>query len=339
MKKVVKELVENKNKNNINGVFEIANKKVFYKILNNLDFIKEIEGYDIISQYYKTPKQYFKIKNNQKNIVGYEYNESVAKNHGLLIDYFMENVRLDNHYYKILNNYKKVFLKTINLTSCSSCNIFFEDRINTRLKDNYNFILNHFKNKFNIKPLYKSIRHYYKVNSKKEKWSIISQCDPNDLNICIDGTIFDYTAGGYVPIMAEFATFFWYNLIQCEYLSPKYNSKAFENHNNIYKNMIKNKFVNNKTLDINISSMRLDAIIYYMEKVILPVLSKVNYENWYDDFKNYLAMKALAVFDFKEMRKKDICLTIKYLELFYLNDFDIFKEFINYMKEWRNIND
>ena len=68
MKKIIKELVKNKNRNNINGVFEIDNKKIFYKILNNLDFIKEIEGYDIISQYYKTPKQYFKIKNNQRNI-------------------------------------------------------------------------------------------------------------------------------------------------------------------------------------------------------------------------------------------------------------------------------
>ena len=103
--------------------------------------------------------------------------------------------------------------------------------------------------------------------------------------------------------------------------------------------MVKNKFVNNKTLDINVSSMRLDAIIYYMEKVILPVISKVNYENWYDDFKNYLAMKALAVFDLNKMKKKDIYLTMKYLELFYLNDFKTFKEFINYMKEWRNIND
>lgn len=344
--KIIKEVSINENRNNINGIFKIYNKKIFYKILSDSDFIKEIDGYSMIKQYYKTPKLYFKIKNKSRNILGYEYNENVSKNNGLLIDYFVIKNKLDNNYYKILNNYKNVFLKTIKFINCSNYKIFFDDRINTRLKYNCNFILEllkkrYFKNKadVSIDNIYKSIKHYYKVNCKQKKWCVISQCDPNDLNICIDGTIFDFTAGGYVPIMAEFATFFWYNLIQCEYLSPKYNPKAFKNHNAIHKKIRKNNFINNKRLDINIRPMRLDAIIYYMEKVILPVLLNIDYKNWYYDFKNYLAMKALAVFDFKKMSNKDIYISIKYLKLFYLKDFKTFKDFIKYMKEWRHISD
>ncbi len=343
---VVKEISVNKNQNNTNGVFTIDNKKIFYKILNDSDFIKEIEGYNIIRQYYKTPKLYFKIENKSKNILGYEYNENIGKNNGLLIDYFVVEKKLDNNYYKILNTYKNVFLKTIKFVNCFNYKIFFDNRVNTRMKYNYEFIFNllkkrNFRNKDDVSldDIHKSIRHYYRINGKQKKWCIISQCDPNDLNICIDGTLFDYTAGGYVPLMAEFATFFWYNLVQCEYLSPKYNSKAFDNHNAIYKKMRKNNFINKRTLDINVRPMRLDAIIYYMEKVILPVLLNIDYKNWYYDFKNYLAMKALAVFDFKKMSSKDIYISIKYLKLFYLKDFKTFKDFIKYMKEWRYSND
>ena len=98
--KIIKEIFINENQNNINGIFTIDNKKIFYKILNDSDFIKEIEGYGIIKQYYKTPKLYFKIKNKSRNILGYEYNENVSRNSGLLIDYFVSKSKLDNNYFK-----------------------------------------------------------------------------------------------------------------------------------------------------------------------------------------------------------------------------------------------
>ncbi len=342
MKEIVKEIYSNHNQNNTNGVFMIDNKKIFYKILNNSLFESEITGYKKISKYYRTPIKFFEISNRVRNIIGYEYNNNVGKNKGLLLDYFITRDKLDSLYYNIMNKYRDIFIISIKNTKKNSSKIFFEDRINTRLKDNYSNILiklsDRLKNDTNIDDIYKSVKKYYK-NSDRSKWCVISQCDPNDLNICIDGTIFDFTAGGYVPIMAEFATFFWYNLMQCEYLSPKYNFKAFREHKIIYKKMKKYNFVEKKTLKIHIRPIRLDAIIYYMEKVISPVISKIEYEDWYLDFKNYLAMKALAVFNFKDMKKFDIILTLKYLSLFYSLDFKNFKDFIIFIKDWRNVND
>ena len=83
-----------------------------------------------------------KIENKSKNILGYEYNENIGKNNGLLIDYFVVEKKLDNNYYKILNTYKNVFLKTIKFVNCFNYKIFFDNRVNTRMKYNYEFIFN-----------------------------------------------------------------------------------------------------------------------------------------------------------------------------------------------------
>ena len=54
-----------------------------------------------------------------------------------------------------------------------------------------------------------------------------------------------------------------------------------------------------------------------------PVIKNIGiYDDWYNDFKNYFAMKVLAVFDVSKMSKKDMLLSLGYLELFY-NNLDI----------------
>lgn len=335
MNKIIKEIFCNINQNNTNGAFSIDDLKIFYKILNNNDYYKEIDGYNILSKHYRVPKRFFYIDNNKKNIVGYEY-------HGcdLLVDYFSKHDSLNEMYIEILNIYYGVFKNTIKFNKkCNNCRIFFEERLKNRLRSNINndrvkylegkkININNNDVLINTENIYKNIIKYF--NCEKDTWNIISNCDPNDLNICIDGTFFDYTASGYVPLMCEMAVFMCYNLIQGEYLAIKYNSGAFADHKNIYKKQNKIYYNSNNIQHIP-RRIRFDAVIKYLDIIINPIINSINYNNWYVDFKNYFVMKLLAVIDFSIMSNKDIDLSLAYVNLFYKNNFydiDDFKKFL-----------
>ena len=322
MSKYIKNISMNKNKNNINGVFTISNAKVFYKQLNDIDYARELEGYDILRKYYNVVDRYASMDG---NIILYEYDNNIYKDNGLVVDYFASNNKLAIDYVNILKKYKDVFDKTIKYNKKGNCRIFFEDRINTRLKNNTSnklFIeldgktldLNNNKIKIENRKIYKEIIKYF--SEDKNTWNIISNADPNDMNIGMNGRLFDYTAGGYVPLMCEFAVFTCYNLIQAEYLSLKYNKKAFKEHKKIYTCINKNYVSKNKIQHIP-RDIRIKAVLEYIDTVMLPIMKKIKYDNWYTDFKNYMAMKVLAVYDYKKMSKKDIILSIAFLNAFY----------------------
>jgi len=177
MQKYIKELAYNKNRNNINGIFSIKNVKIFYKILNDSDYEKEITGYNILKDYYHVPLRYFSISKKNTNIVSYEYNESIQKNKGLLVDYFSNHEILNTKYQELLKIYHDVFANTIKYGKKGNCRIFFEDRLNTRLKDNtsnkyvkkYNRQIVNFNDiKINIdnKSIYNDILQYFKSERK-----------------------------------------------------------------------------------------------------------------------------------------------------------------------------
>jgi len=340
---IIKIYSQNINMNNKNGSFSIDDFYFFYKINSYEDYIKELNGYKKIKQYYKVPTLLFQSTTKNKGILFYEYNKNIYDNHGLLVDYFAKNDVLTKKYDIILNKYKNVFSQTLNYKYTDNVNIFFKDRIKSRLSNYYtndffykinqldpikfkNYIVN-FKQ---INFIIKEIENFFDLN--KKTYTVVSQCDPNDLNICEDGMILDYLCGGDTPLMAEFATFIWYYIAQAEYLSLKYNKKAFEKHNEIYKNMLKPSLTENY-LSFNIRSIRKDAINHYIDIVIEPIIKNIKFENWYKEFKNYIAMKILAVFNLNDMENTDKILSLTYLILFYNNnsikDIYDFKNFIN----------
>lgn len=334
---------QNINKNNVNGSFSIADYPFFYKINSYYDYKKELNGYRKIKKYYNVPKLIYKNAENDSGILIYEYNKSIYDNHGLLVDYFARNNTITNDFIMIVNQYKDVFEKTLKFKHTKNADTFFKDRIDSRLEKYYN---GDFYNSLNtLKPIkfknetinfrkvpniIDNIKKFYSL--RRQTYTVISQCDPNDLNICEDGMILDYLCGGDTPLMAEFATFIWYYIAQGEYLSLKYNKKAFDRHDEIYKRMSEVSLVDN-CLSFNIRSIRKDAINMYIDSIIEPIIKKINFENWYEEFKNYLSMKILAVFNLNNMEHKDKILSLTYLILFYEKDniknTNDFKEFLN----------
>ncbi len=334
---------QNINKNNINGSFYIGDYPFFYKINSYYDYKKELNGYRKIKKYYNVPRLIYKKANDNNGILIYEYNKSIYDNHGLLVDYFAKNNTITNDFIIILNQYKNVFEKTLKFKYTKNVDIFFKDRVNSRLEKYYNEDFCNsldslkpikFKNKTinlqKVQNIIEDVKKFYSL--RRQTYTVISQCDPNDLNICEDGMILDYLCGGDTPLMAEFATFIWYYIAQGEYLSIKYNKKAFNSHDEIYK--IKNDVsLSDNCLRFNIRPIRKDAINMYIDLIIEPIIKKTNFENWYEEFKNYLSMKILAVFNLNNMEQKDKILSLVYLILFYEKDniknTDDLKKFLN----------
>jgi len=113
---MIKDIKINKNRNNINGVFSIKDKKFFYKILSLSDYENERAGYEIIKGMYPVANLIFNgiVNNNKSGLLIYEFEETIGKNRGLLIDIFSNsnNYDSDSHLLnKILFIYK--FMKKI----------------------------------------------------------------------------------------------------------------------------------------------------------------------------------------------------------------------------------
>ena len=324
----IKEII-NLNTRSTSGVWKSGDICLFYKILKKSDYAREISGYENIQDFYPVPELLLKYKTNNTGLLVFEYEKSIGLNQGLLSDVY---VKYGNHYKiaqkNVINMYKNSFLRTLKKTKSNSSTIFFEDRVPTRLKkfypDSFWNQYNNFHLKLNDKEITLTIRHiqssiinFFNNNKKRNNWSVISQCDPGDLNIGIKPIIFDYLAGGYNPIMAEFAAFFWYNLAQNSYFSPIYNKITFQNHPNVLSNLDLVNMDHNR-LTHKIDRRRKLFIEKYIDNILEPIFLKINdYPDWYEHFKNYLAMRILCVFDLAQMPTKDVVLSLAYLDFFY----------------------
>ncbi len=327
---------------NTTGSFSLGEDKFFFKVLDKHNFVRERDGYKSISEYYPVPKLIHASSSIKKDgLLIFEYEDTIGKNCGLLVDQFAHKKKLDKDFINILNLYRDIFLKTLKKADGAAVDIFFKDRVKTRLSEYYessfieknvNFKLNGVQISGNLTEILENINKFF--DNKNTKWCVMSQCDPNDLNIGTKPIIFDYTAGGNVPLMAEFATLFWYQLAQGSYLSLKYNREAFVEHRDIYKSMDFVELDGGKLKHVP-SHLRLAFIKEYINHVIKPCFERIPFadrSSWYEEFKNYLAMKIIGVFDVSKMSKKDQLLSIGYLHLFYntkVIDFDDLVSLIN----------
>ncbi len=324
----------NNKERKFNGLIIGGKKKIFYKISDEVSYKKEIAGYKKIKKFYPVPKiiNYFNFK--KAGVIFFEFENSIKKNEGLLNDpSTLQSLTFLKRYNKILNLYRKIFLKSLKKITKSENSIFFKERLSARVKKYYdeNF-LNSFEGvivKFNgielklqPKKILKELELFF---DRKEKchWGVISQGDPISLNIGIKPIFFDFHVAGYNYLMAEFATFFWSNLALDDYFALIYNPNSYINHEKSFEQLNKVQCQKN-TLNHKINSIRKKILILYLKKVINPCLEtierKENCYEWYKEFKNFIAMRIIGVFNLKEMSRKDQLLSLAYLQLFFENN-------------------
>lgn len=337
----------NRHSNSVNGVLTLFNRGFFYKMVKSNDFKKELAGFLFLKKYYPVAKLVFAKKiTSHTGLFIFIYEKSVGRNRGLLIDAFTSNKKSDHNLNQILHMYRKVFTATLCKDYGVASDAFFKDRVATRLRDFYPlsfaklhsgrmFCINHLTTKLDFGGITDSITDFFKHRTKK--WCVASQCDPTDLNIGLKPIVFDYLVGGLNPLMAEFAIFFWQNLIQGGYLSPRYYPEVFREHNEILHRLDMISSVG-RTITHEISEARVHFISNYIDVILQPILSNINYSDWYYDFKNFLALRILGVTNLNKMTEQDKNISLAYLSLFYNNTFqhlDNFRDFITHLCQKR----
>jgi len=286
--------------------------------------LKELGGYETIAKYYPVPRLINKDSCKEENRLIFEFDESIGSNRGLLLDVFNKTDHVIV-FEKIFRMYLSVFDSTLEKTITTSADVFFMDRA-LKLKEKYSVIyaskdqveltFNSLNVSINLTEIIDSIELYFIKKEGSELWSVISQADPSDLNIGIKPVIFDYLGGGMVPLMAEFANIIWEQVAQSAMLAPTYNPVMYTEHDMVYKNLPNITFQNG-TITFVPPPDRLIFLSEYTRQVIMPVMDRIDYSDWYYDLKNHIAMRILGVFDVNNFSSEHKSLAFAYLGLFY----------------------
>lgn len=329
----------------INGIAIYNGSKCFFKIVDEEYFIKEINGYLISYNKIPTMEIIFikELSHCKKKLIAYTFDETIKESYGLLNDIFVENDLKDQINYSevigVLNMYEDIYASKREMRSYCPTNIFFAERVNTRLKKWYidsrnirKLVINYNNEEFKFLDVLNEVFDYFENNVNTKRECFLTQGDPNTLNISTKPCFFDLATAGYNPVIGELAITIISTLIYDNYFCPKYHSKSYFLHekalvqsNNFNPNL---KFKVNKhivTINSNIitSNIRKKYILDYIN-----ILKKNNIKIG-EEIKYYIVMRLLCVFNIKNMEKKDFYYSLYLVVYFYKNINSNFYESIN----------
>lgn len=320
----------------INGVAVYNDSKCFFKIVDEKFFIKEMNGYLISYKKIPTMEIIFtkKLFNCKKYLIAYTFDNNVKKSTGLLNDILVKN-DLNNKFLKsdicqiekVLNAYNNVYSNEKKYYSYCPSNIFFCDRIQTRLKKWYmnskkinDLVICYDGEEFEIAKILNEIYEFYENNMNKKRECILSQGDPNTLNISTKPCFFDLATAGYNSIIGEVAITLISTLIYDNYFCPKYHPKSYFLHEKAIEQYVvfkpsliykKHKNIINISSNILTSQIRKNYILNYLKML------KNNDIGIDKDIKYYILMRLLCVFDIRKMDNLDYYYSLFLVVYFY----------------------
>ena len=298
-----KTLTRYQNKKCFYGIGIYNRKKIFYKEFDSLTYLeKELNGYNIVKEYYNVPK----LIGNYENTILYEYKKDLINN--TLYEYFYFNKKSINVNI-ILNQYKNSLIKLKRLNESKLCNYSFYAK-RKEMIDNYLFNIDDKKFKDILNEMLENIC------KNKSLYSFISQGDPTDTNISIKGCFTDFENGGYNSIVGEISIFLVSLLTHGSYFYPKYNSKVY---------MIRDNYKVNK----KISSKNINLILSYLnmikENLDKKVINEINkYLKYYICFR---LLTPINIINMEDIDKKIIINLVK--EFYQINSLDSLITLIN----------
>lgn len=304
MKKIIKTIKTNKGSYYI--IEDELNNKSFKKQIKN-GILNEIEGYNFIKYYYNVPKLL------EYNIVDkeitYEFNDDLFYNtmhQGLFGDSPFNQNKIIN---VLTSNFRNFKFQNENISKNS---IFFLGRISNISeyltqsdKDFEKDIIYNGENLGTFKNCVKTI--IYSLTQNNIVPFIISQGDPTDLNISINGTITDFETAGDNSLINEIAIFLGCYLVNCYYYYIKYMNSPHKQYTETlekYKNLVRCDFIETeKSLEINFSKLLPDKV----KNFILAYLKQVkDLEIINSGFKlgPYVAMRMITPVDITNVSDK-----------------------------------
>jgi len=342
-KKNFKIIRVNIQKNSVNGILFIENKKFFFKLLDHENGEKEIKGYNSLIEKYPISEMDSVMKDYDDILILYDYEKTISPNKGLLSDEINKNLHRKINLNKIFEIWKKNFNESVRwgfkLPGNSS---FFNDRIKKGgrydqwygrkkiLIDNKKisfkdilrkkYIINGTEIKSNPYEIFKGAR---KLFSKRRKIiELISQGDPIEMNIGMKPVFFDFENAGLDDFFGETAIFIYSILIDGGYFSPRYHKNAFWMHKKLISNAKKHsyKFLRYHLYDkevtidykLKIPEVRTKILKQYFQEIIKPILrkSKLSLEKYSDLMSYYLFLRFMCVHDITKMGKRDMFLSL-----------------------------
>lgn len=320
----------------INGVAVYNNSKCFFKIVDEQYFIKEMNGYLISYKKLPTMEILFtkKLFHCKKYLIAYTFDNNIKKSNGLLNDILVKNdlkksfLKSDIfEIKKVLNAYNNIYSAEKKYYSYCPSNIFFCDRIYTRLKKWYvnskkikNLTIQYNNEEFKMDEILTEIFDFFEENMYKKRQCVLSQGDPNTLNISTKPCFFDLATAGYNPIIGEVAITLISTLIYDNYFCPKYHPKSYFLHEKAieqYETFEPKIFYQKQKNTINISSNILTSKI--RKKYISDYLEILKRNNIVidNDIKYYILMRLLCVFDIRKMDNLDFYYSLFLVCYFY----------------------
>lgn len=344
----------------VNGCAEYDDEKCFFKIVDEELFIKELNGYLISYKEIPIMKMLFAkhLFNSKKYLLVYMYDSNINKDDGLLNDVFVRNdlSKIINQedvkcLHKVLKIYKKIYNGKKKMLSYCPSNIFFSERVDVRLKPWYKNLINskikiEVKNKtYNIGNIINETIKYFENNKETRYECILSQGDPNTLNISVSPNFLDLVTAGYNPIIGELAITLISTLIYDSYFCPKYHENSYYLHDKVREQL--DYFKPDIVIKKNVKKIRIESNIKtssirkkYM-KSYLRILKKSNI-NMTSDIIYYIVMRLLCVFNINKMSKEDYYYSLYMICYFYnmisgsQNVYNALEKIIDEMEDVRN---
>jgi hypothetical protein len=331
--------------NSINGFLMIRNKKYFYKLIKKSEGNKEFQGYLKMIAKYPIPGLYKSYNDYDDHLLIYEYESSISKNKGLLVDLINQNLdsKLKISIKDIFSVWKENYSKSIKWSKKPTLNEnFFKDRIKSKSrfdkwykhkhiqinKKKYSFI-NLLKRAHIINgKLIKETPYNLYLSTKKEltksqkKIVVLSTGDPIEMNIGTKPVFFDFENSGTEDFIGEAAIFIFSTLIDGGYFSPKYHKNAFWLHPKTIKNIKKHKYkflnyhLNKNSIiidyDLEIQTSRRKILEKYFKTILYPLSKKAKLKKdiLFDKLNKYLFARFLLVHNISNMTTKDMLLNI-----------------------------
>lgn len=273
-----------KNKKCFYGVAIYNDKKIFYKEFDSHDDKeKELKGYFLICNYYNVPK----IINTYENIIMYEYKEELL-NETIYEYLYLDNLNINMD--SILKQYENSLSNVQMLDEKELSNYkFFAKR--KEMIENYITKIPNEKNNLN--------RILEIIVEPKILSAFISQGDPTDTNIGVNGLFTDFENGGYNSVVGEISIFLVSILTHGSYFYPKYNSNVYE---------IRPKY----KVCTRISDKNKKILISYLNMI----KNKLNCDEINKYLKYYICFRFLTPIDILKMNVKDRNIIFKLINMF-----------------------
>ena len=303
------------------GKIRFKEKDYFFKFVTKEMVGREQQGSRFISKFYHTPELVY--TSTEDGFLLYKYEETISVNEGLLIDLFNSSDFSAIRVAPVLSMYSRVFGQTLRRATGSACDLYFKDRVASRLPFFYDTAFRDTERRFDfngenftlsVGSLLHEIEQFFLNN--REHWCVASQCDPGDLNIGIKPVLLDCTGGGFNPLAAELAVLFWYQIAQTGYFSPTYHPTAYAEHDQTFSNLDLTELHSDDAVTHHPSYHRINFLELYFASVVLPLEDRVGSINdLYEDFRIFLAMRVLSVFNISTMSQKDLLISLGYLTM------------------------